>query len=572
MQAEVGMPPDPQVHTHVLLPMARRHDGRVVAINSAALCYGRAEIEAVYHAALATQLADVGFAIDRRTGRGKRYFEVSGVPESLREEWSSRDREIAGNHADLIAQFRAKYGRDPDGNELRELGVRQRVAKGRSYPDPGTFWREVGRAHGMTAATVDGLRREDRPSLANRHGEAVAGLLAEDGLTAEQAVFDTRTLRIAALQHAAGLLSVAETEKTIAGLTKRGEVVELEVDRWTTREMLALEARVLAWRERRRDMAPPPPSTSPQRWRALRVVQRDRNVTLTGEQLNAFQAMLGNQFTAVTGEAGVGKGVVLHAAAEVWRAQHRRVFAVAVAGATAQRLAADLGDGAQAMTLAGLITRLQHGRLQLRPEDVIAIDEAGMIGTRQWGQFTAAVGDLTTVVAIGDAGQLSALSASGIWPLLALGGPRLSGIRRSQLAWERDAWRELRGGDAAAALARYAEHGHLDVTATRSEALTAAVAAWDADGRTGLIITDASNAERYRANQQAQQRRITCGAERRRAHRARRIRRDRPTQERPGHLSSPVAPRSRRPPSGERHHRPDRRCRLRCCDGHCTDR
>jgi conjugative relaxase-like TrwC/TraI family protein len=510
-QAECELPPDPQVHTHVLLPMARRHDGRLVAITSRPLFDARQEVEAVYQSALATGLAQLGFAIDRGTGRRQRYFEISGIPEDLRTDWSSRDREITGHTAMLKAAFRTQYGRDPSVVELRDLNVRHRIAKGRSYADPATFWRAVGVAHGVSAETIEGLRRQGRPSLADRREQMVRAVLGEDGLTARHAVVDTRRLHIVAFQRAAGLLTVAETEQTLAALIDQGEVVGLGKDRWTTREMLGLETQVIAWANHRRGLPPPPRPAAIQVWQAIRAVQRDRDVTLSSEQLDAFRAMLGNRFTAVTGEAGVGKGVVLHAAAVVWRAQQRRVFAVAVAGATAQRLAADLGEGAEAMTLAGLITRLEHGRLQLRPDDVIAIDEAGMVGTRQWARATAAIGEMATVVAVGDAAQLSSLSAGGLWPILAADGPRLTGIRRTELPWERDAWHALREGQAASALTAYAQQGYLTMSATRADALQAAVTAWDTDGRTGLIVTDASNAERHRANHQAQQRRMARG-------------------------------------------------------------
>jgi conjugative relaxase-like TrwC/TraI family protein len=93
-QADRDVPPDPQIHTHVLVPFARRHDGEIAAINSAALFRGRQEIEAVYHAALADRLAELGFEIQRGTGKKQRYFEIAGIPEELCADWSSRHQEI----------------------------------------------------------------------------------------------------------------------------------------------------------------------------------------------------------------------------------------------------------------------------------------------------------------------------------------------------------------------------------------------------------------------------------------------------------------------------------------------
>jgi conjugative relaxase-like TrwC/TraI family protein len=510
-QADHDLPPDPQVHTHVLLPMARRHDGEIVAINSAALFRGRREVEAVYHASLADRLAEMGFEIRRGTGRGERYFEIEGIPEALCAEWSSRHQEIEDHSGAQVAEFRAKYGRDPSLVELRDLAARSRIPKGRSYPEPATYWREIGAAHGVTADTIEAtLRPGGRPAAADRTAQLIAEVLGEDGLTREHAALDLRTVMTGAMQQATGLIGVDDTTRMLAELVGRGDLVPVNNGAWTTKEMLTLERDVLAWRDRRCALSPPPAPTNEQVWTAIRMQQQRRDISLSGEQLEAFRAMLRDGFTAITGEAGVGKGVVLAAAANVWRSQERRVFAIAVAGATAQRLAADMGNGAQAMTLDGLVTRLTHGRLTLRPDDVIALDEAGMVDTRRWAKFTAAVGDSAQVVAVGDAAQLSPLSAGGLWPMLAANGPRLSGIRRTALGWERKAWQHLRSGDAAAALAAYAEHGHLSVSATRSDAVAAAVAQWDADGRGGLLITDASNAERHEANIEAQQRRITA--------------------------------------------------------------
>ena len=169
--------------------------------------------------------------------------------------------------------------------------------------------------------------------------------------------------------------------------------------------------------------------------------------------------MLRGRFVAVTGEAGVGKGAVLAAAARVWESQDRRVIPIAVAGATAQRLGEDLGAGATAMTLDGLVARLRHGRFELRDNDVIAIDEAGVIDTRRWAALLSAVGARATVVAVGDAAQLSPLSAGGLWPLLAEGGPQLSSVTGRSSEWERTAWQHLRAGRTREALAGYADHG-----------------------------------------------------------------------------------------------------------------
>ena len=506
MQAAAGIPPDPQVHTHLLLAMAQRHDGRMAAIHSRALYKHLQEIDAVYLAGLAAGLAEMGFEIVRGTGRGGRFFEIAGVPASLRADWSSRTAEIEELRPELVRKFRARYGRDPTTIELGNLTVRHRIAKGAGHPAPREWWRRVGAEHGVTEDTILALRSRGAglppPSVGRE--QLASELLGDDGLTKDHAVVTTAKLRAVMFRRAAGILTVADTEELLTQLTASGDLVSLGGERWTTRGMLEIERGVLAWHERRRDRPPPRRATQHQVWTALQTVRQQRNLTLTDEQREALRLILGQGFTAVTGAAGTGKGVVLTAAAHVWRAQDRRVFALAVAGATAQRLAADLGDGAIAMPLQGFLTRLQHDRIELHPTDVIVVDEAGMVGSRQWGRFADAVGDVADVTLLGDHAQLSALSAGGLWPKLAANGPRLHAVQRTRVAWEQRGWDLWRRGATQEALATYARHGHVRLTATREEAVSAAVAAWNADGRTGLIITIASNAERHTANIQAQ--------------------------------------------------------------------
>ena len=97
-----GQVPDPQLHSHVLLHGALRAEDQgssqpeaaVVAIESRAVMVHQREVGAAYRAALADRLRDLGFAIDRNTGREGRYFEIRGVPRSVIDRFSSRHRQV----------------------------------------------------------------------------------------------------------------------------------------------------------------------------------------------------------------------------------------------------------------------------------------------------------------------------------------------------------------------------------------------------------------------------------------------------------------------------------------------
>jgi AAA domain len=133
------------------------------------------------------------------------------------------------------------------------------------------------------------------------------------------------------------------------------------------------------------------------------------------------------------------------------------------------------------------------------------------VSTDRWEQLARAVRTTGTVVMFGDEAQLGAIDRGGMWPLLARGGIQLTEVYRTTLQWERDAWSALRHGRSAEAFAAYAEHGQLRVAATRAESLERAVRDWARDGRTGLLITDASNAERDWLNDTAQEHRRLAG-------------------------------------------------------------
>jgi conjugative relaxase-like TrwC/TraI family protein len=79
-----GDPPDPQLHSHVVITSAVREDGRIVAVASRPLFRSAREVGAYYRSALAHHLTERGYAIDQGTGKRGRYFEIAGVPAAVR--------------------------------------------------------------------------------------------------------------------------------------------------------------------------------------------------------------------------------------------------------------------------------------------------------------------------------------------------------------------------------------------------------------------------------------------------------------------------------------------------------
>lgn len=81
-----------------------------------------------------------------------------------------------------------------------------------------------------------------------------------------------------------------------------------------------------------------------------------------------------------------------------------------------------------------------------------------------------------SLVAIGDHRQLPAIGAGGMFEHAAERVPtaQLAEVRRTEDPATREAWRELREGDPAAAMAHYHARGELHFAQTRTHAIEAA--------------------------------------------------------------------------------------------------
>jgi len=123
--------------------------------------------------------------------------------------------------------------------------------------------------------------------------------------------------------------------------------------------------------------------------RQNQMLQKRIGANLSDEQCNAINHMLGNnQFSAVIGLAGTGKSTMLAAANKAWVKQGYNVRGATLSGKAADGL--QDASGIPSRTLASLEMSWKNGNSLLQPDDVLVIDEAGMVGTRQMARFVEA--------------------------------------------------------------------------------------------------------------------------------------------------------------------------------------
>jgi len=505
--------PDPQLHTHVVITGAVREDDRIVAVASRPVFRAGREVGAFYRSALAEELAGEGYSIERGTGREGRFFEIAGVPKSLRDELSGRHREIA----QAAERFRAKYGRAPEPGEMRDLALENRRAKElATRGDLQRAWAQAGQRHGFGAD--EAVHLIGTPAHTPREDPLEDRIEAK--LTEREALFDASLLRAVALEQTAGEMAPDEAVAVTRGMITDRRVLTLEGGRMTT---LTVRAQEEAIERRATELAAPAGRDVGEHARtsASNEVAERIAAPLSREQEQALQIVTGPERLAVLiGPAGTGKGVVIDAAARAEQNASREVIGIAVSGSTAERLGADSPAlEHRTLTLDALIARADTGRLQIGADTTVILDEAGMVDHKRMDSLTNLVDRSgAKLIAVGDGKQLPSIGPGGMFARLSHRAPtaELGEVRRTNDPEERGAWAALRAGEPERAMAHYQARGRLFFQDTRDQAGEAAVQRWaeltkTRDIREVALIADASNIEIDRLNARAQHLRAERG-------------------------------------------------------------
>ena len=508
-----GDPPDPQLHSHVVITCAVRSDGKLVAVASRPIFRAARELGAFYRSALAEELGQRGFRVRGGTGRDGRFFELAGVSQGLLDAFSARSREVAA----AAERFRARWGRSPGHRELRRLKLENRRAKMPvTKVELERHWRQVANEHGYRPGQPDAGAQE-RP-LSERPDGLEERVL--DGLTERAATFTPGELRTVALEQSVGELSPERALAVAGRMIGNGRVLLLDGGLLTTRVQRERELEVERRLHRMGRSRAGAPSSRLLRAAAESVAERI-GAALSDEQQHALAVTAGPERSAVlVGPAGTGKGVVIDAAARAEQAAGRETLGTAISGATAQRLGRDSPALAgRTLTLDALVARAEHGSLQIGKDTTVYLDEAGMADTKRLARLATLVDRSgAKLVLIGDEAQLPSIGAGGMFDRLTrtLPSAELTEVRRTEDQAERGAWADLRAGRSDRALAHYRARGRLHLRDTRDQALEHAVREWAQLTETlpvseVALISDASNREVDRLNTRAQHRRLARG-------------------------------------------------------------
>ncbi len=522
---------DPQLHTHAICINLTVHpDGRMTAIDSTHLYHLKMAGGAMYRAALARGMQELGFAIEQKRIGSSIGFELSAVPTSLIEEFSKR-------RAEIEEQLRIRAGSldaaSPKYAEMVAKETRRTKDTEKARKELLEGWKEVGREHGVTAdylySTREPLGRISPEERGRRREEIFREAIG--ALSEQHSHWNEADLTKAVAERSAGRISAGDVrsliEEKLTGpelvrlgrLTTAGKsqnpnrYIDRTEERFTTPEIVQLERQMLRNVERI--------VSGPQSGVRDQLIEKTIGKSprpLDAEQAKAVHWLCGGPgIGLMSGIAGAGKTTTIQTCHEIWKAEEKEVLGCAVAGRAAKQLQRE--TGIQSRTLESLLWNLDNGRIQLTARAVVVMDEAGMCGTKHMARLVEHVANApgARLVLLGDAKQLQPITAGGPFKYLAgvVGEAKLENIRRQEAKWARDAVKDFQQGRAREAIAAFVEHGRFHLADSRPQAMAQLVERWKQDGglsRPGSVLMLASlNSEVKELNLRAQAERIRAG-------------------------------------------------------------
>ena len=336
---------------------------------------------------------------------------------------------------------------------------------------------EPQRKIGPKSAQSKLARFEENQAIARHNGEKLIKNpeIALKALTQHQSTFTYQDIakfvnRYSETQEQ--FQAVYEKVKSHESIVKLG-VDEKGHERFSTREMVYIESKLL--------------ETAVQKAKdnkfqiSIEISQKASSYdSLFKGQKAAFHHIVsGQDLSCVVGVAGSGKSYLLGAAREAWESKGYRVQGLTLSGIAAENLEAS--SEIKSYTVASRLWHWERDRERLTNKDIIVIDEAGMLGSRQLNLvLEEAKKGGAKVVLVGDPEQLQAIDAGAAFRAICeqVDIVKLKEVTRQVATWQQDATINLSQGETQKALHAYRERGHILSHDTEQTAINEIVKKW----------------------------------------------------------------------------------------------
>ena len=466
---------DPHLHTHVLVANSvRTPDGRWRTLDGRGLLVHMKTAGYVYDAQLRHELAErLGV---RWSPVVNGLADIEGVDVEVRDLFSKRRGAIEDRMAEwgltsakaaevsALDTRQAKSGRVEHTDELRGRWRAEAAEIGWTQGDlraacPAALTGQHSTdfpvvTPGQTAELP--LVRGDQPS---DHPVDVAfeTMSSPVGLTAHASTFDRRLVIQHLVDHLPPGPPAAWFEEAADRYLDRVEVVALGPDPvkgecYSTTELLALEQR-LADQVAARRLGERSPEVMPSI--VWSVFQERPSLSAEQRELISGVCRTTDAVSVIVAGPGTGKTFCLDSIRDTFQRSGYTTVGCALSASAAHGL--EQGSGIESMTIARLRLQLDQRERTLGPRSVLAIDEAGMVGTRTLAPLLDQAANAgAKVILVGDPKQLPEIEAGGFLRHLTQHHVvhTLAENRRQRVGWERDTISDLAHGRVDAALER----------------------------------------------------------------------------------------------------------------------
>lgn len=444
---------EPNLHTHnMVYGVCKGIDGQWATFESEELFRCRQASDQIYRNELAVELQKLGYGIEQQPEKdidgqetGRIWWTINGVGEDLCKEYSQRQQEIYA-YAD-------------------EHGVDRQTAWAatRKHKDEPCFaemqenWKAT---YQVLAQENEQLAIPDIASLKGRENIFVevkddAAIL--ERLHEHEAVFGERELIQRIGTEWSGRIGFDDLMQKIDEFKERNELVVLQgeaiheddrgerparkhrEDRFAAPWMVDFEREVVRRASERMDEQAVrlAPDTVQQ---AMDDYEARKGFQLTQEQRQAIEHITVETggVAVMSGLAGTGKTTVSDCYSDAFKAEGKRMRGVCVSNAAAKKLHAE--SGMECTSVAMALHQLSKGDLTLTDKDVVVLDEAGMVPTKETRALMAYCQDAgVKLILQGDTHQLQPVGAGSGLALVkeAAGDVMLTEIRRQSRVEDR---------------------------------------------------------------------------------------------------------------------------------------
>ncbi|RAP34628.1 hypothetical protein B1207_15200 [Legionella quinlivanii] len=210
--------------------------------------------------------------------------------------------------------------------------------------------------------------------------------------------------------------------------------------------------------------------------RTAHVYQTDtaeflKRTQLSEEQQQAFEFIVNSgDISCIIGRPGVGKSYMLTPVKDFYQQQGCRVLGATLSGKVAKQL--QIESGIESSTIASLTAGILSGKQTLTANDILIIDEAGMVDFANMSFLINKVREANAkIVLVGDPDQLKPIKKGAIFKgIAALAGCfTMVDIKRQRNSGDRHASIELSKGNIAAGLGHYFEQNAITIADNQKE-------------------------------------------------------------------------------------------------------